>query len=78
MFNIFKRKQKKMDNLPVETEQQAIQRKAWMEEIGVSKMYTKFKPFEDPSLVTNAPAINVQEKILRIRELHREYQNSLN
>lgn len=78
-FNFFKRKSK--DNkieteFRISSEFEVRQCEEWMKELGVSKSYTKFKPFEDPNLVKDALSVAKQLKIERIRECQRQYEDS--
>lgn len=69
--------QKEHASLPlvIVPEEQRIACEAWMKELGVSSLYTTFKPFEDPLLVKDVSIIPVQEKIERIRTAQRITQS---
>lgn len=76
MWN-FKRKNKELNSISsivLQTEKEKESCEAWMKEIGVSKLYTKFNAFEDPAIIKDADVIPVQLKIDRIKECQRQYE----
>lgn len=69
---------KKLTDVHVENEQDSKLCSAWMKKLGVSKLYTQFKAFEDPNIILDVPSISTQLKINRIKEFHRQYEEAKN
>ena len=67
---------KRFKEQPISTEIELKQCNAWMKKVGVSKLYTNFTAVEDPCIILDVPSIATQLKIDRIKECHRQYENS--